>query len=222
MMTRLTATDTLPTLRLDLVDATVGTTPRAAELAPLLFGLGLAMALPPAAILAPPQVVLPTIRSDAHAILDSVDLGVVLDRSIAGVGHGRVAPGEVDKRLGGLVVSLDVFRITGGTGPGAGALVSLGTVRPDPVASGDHGATTADLWRLACAALMQDAIPGGHLNGFGDDAFLAVYGGTTAQIAWMAGDHLATASVTCLAGEESWAIEAAYSIAAFLDHRPSR
>ena len=51
----------------------------------------------------------------------------------------------------------------------------------------------------------------------GDDAFLAMYHGTTAQVAWMAGGRLATASVTCLAGDEHWAIAAAHAIAAFLD-----
>jgi len=216
-MRRLVATDDPPTIRLDRVDATGRATPRTAGAAPLLFGLGVAMALPPAATLARPALALPTIRSDPDAILDAVDLAAVLGRPTVEVGRGRVALAEVDERLLDLAASLQVFRVVGGTG--AGSLVTLGIVGPDRAAGGDCGATTADLWALACASLMQDAIPGGHLVGFGDDAFLAVYQGTTAQLAWLVGDRLATASVTCLADESTWAIEAAHSIAAFLDRR---
>jgi len=214
------ATDDPPTLHLDLVDGTGRTTVRTAGLAPLLFGLSLAAALPLAAMLVPPDVIQPTIRSETHAILDSADLSMILGRSLVEVGRGRVALGEVDGQLHGLVASLQVFSVADETG--AGALVSLSIVGPDRTAAGDGSATTADLWKLACAALMQHAIPGGHLDGLGDDAFLAVYHDTTAQIAWLAGDHLATASVTCLAGDEHWAIEAAHSIAAFLDRRRGR
>jgi hypothetical protein len=211
------ATDDAHTIRLEPVDSPSCPTGRTASLAPLLFGLGLATALPPAAIQAPPDVVQPTIQADALAILDSADLAVILDRLIIEIGGGRVALGEVDERLHGLVISLDVFRVTGRTG--RGALVTLGVVRPDRTASGDRGATIADLWALACAALAQPAIPGRRLAGLGSDAFLAVYGGTTAQIAWVTGDRLATASVTCLDGDEDGAIAVAHAIAACLDRR---
>ena len=216
-MTKLMATDDRPTLRLDHVDAARGTTARTARLAPLLFGLGLATALPPDAILAPPDVMQPTIRSDTHAILKSADLAAVLDRPIAEVGRARVMLGEVDARLDGLIVSIGVFRVANGAG--AGALVSLGVVSPDLTASGSGSATIADLWKLACTALPLHGITGGHLDGFGDDAFLAVYHGTTAQIAWTVGDRLATASVTSLNDNEEWMIAAARSIASVLDRR---
>jgi hypothetical protein len=216
-MTRLMATEDPPTFRLDITDGTARSRVRTAGLAPLLFGLGLATALPQAAILAPPHVVQPTIHADTLPILDSTDLAMILDRSIAGIGGGRVDLGEVDARLDGLVVSVNVFRVADRAG--AGALVSLGIVRPDRAAG---GTTTAGLWKLACAALLQHAIPGGHLDGLGDDAFLAMHYGTTAQVAWIDGDLLATASVTCLARDEDWAIAAAHSIAAFLDRRPGR
>jgi len=219
-MTSLMATDDRPTLRLDLVDAAGRATARTAGSAPLLFGLGLATALPPAAILAPPRVIQPTMRPDAHAIFDAADLAAILDRSAANVGRGRVALWEVDERLVGLVASLNIFSVAGGAG--AGALVTLGIVGPDRTADGDGSATVSDLWKLACAALTQHAIPNGRLDGLGDGAFLAVYGGTTAQIAWVTGDRLATASVTCLADENTWAIEAAHSIATFLDRRRGR
>jgi len=192
-------------------------TARLATLAPLLFGVGLATALPPATIVAPPGVAVPTIRADAPAILAVTTLAIVLDRSVAEVGRGRVALGEVDERLVGLAASIQVFRVA--EGPGAGALVSLGVVGAGGEARHGDRATTVHLWELACAALRQHAIPGGPLDGIGDDAFLAVYDGTTAQVAWMRGDRLATASVTCLAGDEHWAIATAHAIAALLDAR---
>jgi hypothetical protein len=216
-MTSLMATDDVHTIRLEKVDAIGRPTGRIASLAPLLFGLGLATALPPAALQAPPDVVLPTIQADALAILDSADLAVILDRPIIEIGGGRVALGEVDERLVGLVASVNVFRVADGAG--AAVLLSLGIVRQDRAVG---GATISRLWELACAALAQHAIPGGHLDGLGDDAFLAVYDGTTAQVAWLAGDHLATASVTCLAGDEDRAIAVAHAIAACLDRRLGR
>ena len=61
-----------------------------------------------------------------------------------------------------------------------------------------------------------------RLSGLGDDAFLAVYGGLTAQVAWLTGDRLSTASVTCLTREQDWLVDAARSIAIMLDRRRSR
>ena len=212
-----TATDDRPGLRPAPSDAAVGAPTRTARLTPLLFGLGLATALPPATIVAPPGVAVPTIRADAPALVDAAALVIILDRSVAEVGRGRVALREVDERLVGLTASIQVFQVA--EGPGAGALVSLGVVGAGGEARHGDRATTVHLWELACAALRQHAIPGGHLDGLGDDAFLAVYDGTTAQVARMRGDRLATASVTCLAGDENWAIATAHAIAALLDAR---
>ena len=213
------APDDLPTARLGRVNVAVSTTPRAARLVPLLFGLGLATALPPAAMLAPPDAIQPTIRFDTYPILDAADLSTILARSAADVGHGHIALSEVDVRLLGLAAWVSVFRVADGAG--VGSLVSVGIVTPDPTAD-DGSATVADLWKLACAALAQHAIPSGHLDGLGDDAFLAVHDGTTAQVAWLDGVRLTTASVTCLAGDEHWAIAAAHSIAALLERRHRR
>ncbi len=201
--------DDATTLRLSPADDTEGATAHTPGLLTLLFELSLAVALPPAAILAPPTAVRPAVHSDPHAILNARELAAVLDRPTTEVGRGRVALGEVDRRLRGLVVWLDVFRVT----DRSGALVCLSVVRPDPAASEDGGATTADLWALAWEALVRHGVAGQRLGGLGDDAFLAVHRGKTAQVAWVAGDRLATASVTCLAGGNEWAIEAARGIA---------
>jgi hypothetical protein len=202
-------TDNGSTFVLDLVDTTERTTARTTGLVTPLFGLSLATALPPAAMFAPPGGGRPVVKSDPHTILNPMDLAVVLDRPTAEVWRGRVALGEIDERLGGLEILLYVFQVT----DGSGALVCLSAVRPDPAAPGDGGATPADLWKLACEALVRYDIAYEWHVGIGDDAFLVVYGGVTAQVAWVTVDRLATVSVTCLAGEQGWAVEAVRSIA---------
>jgi hypothetical protein len=219
-MTKVLVTDDLPTARLDRTDVDRYTMSRPTGLAPLLFGVGLATALPPAAILPPPDVVQPAIRADTHIALDAADLALILDRSVADLGSGRVALSQVDTRLAGLAASVRLYRVI--DGGGAGALVSIGLVSPDRAADSHTSTTVAKLWKLACLALTQHAIPGGYLDGLGDEAFLAMYLGTTAQIAWLVGDRLATASVTCLTGDEHWAIATAHTIAAFLYRSPGR
>ncbi len=205
--------DDAPTLRLDTEDDSEPTTDRTPGLLTLLFELSLGVGLPPAAILATPTAVRPAIHSDAHAILNARELAAVLNRPTTEVGRGRVALAEIDRRLRGLVAWLDVFRVA----DRSGALVSLSVVRPDPDASGDGGATTADLWALAQEALIRHGVAGQRLGGLGDDAFLAVHGGKAAQVAWVAGARLATASVTCLARDNAWMVEAARSIAVLAD-----
>ena len=184
---------------------------------PVLFGLSLATALPPMAMLPPPGVVLPTFRSGAHAILDPAELTAVLGRPTMEVWHGRVALGEVDVRLRGLEILLSGFQVI----DESSALVCLGAITADSLVPDTGGATPSDLWDLACQGLERFGIASERPSDLGDDAFLVVYGGVTAQVAWLAGDRLATASVTCLALEHGWATKAACSIAQVLDRRLS-
>jgi hypothetical protein len=204
-----------PTIRLQLADTHGQPTGQTTGVATLLFGLSLATALPPSALLMPSNAALPVVRSDAHPILSSIDLEAALGRPTMEVGRGRVALEEVDRRMRRLVVSLAVFQVT----DGSGALISLGVVTPHWTASGNDGATITDLWALAREALPRHGIAWRHSIRGGGDALLVVYGGVTAQVAWLAGDRLATASVTSLDGSENWTVEAACSIAVLLDRR---
>jgi hypothetical protein len=92
-------------------------------------------------------------------------------------------------------------------------------VTPHRTAGGVEGASTTDLWTLACEALPLHGAASRHPGRIGDDAILVVYGGITAQVAWLSGDRLTTASVTSLNGHDDWAIEAASTIALALDRR---
>lgn len=214
-------TDDAPTLRLQLTsDPTPGlsggsdpTTVQTSGVEPLLFGLSLAAALPPNAILFPPDSSLPVVRSDPHAILSPAELSAILGRPTALVGRGRIELGEVDRRMVSLVVSLEVFQIT----DGSGVLVSLGIVTPHRRAGGVDGATTADLWDLAREALPGYAGASQYPSRIGGGARLVVYGGITAQVAWLSDECLTTASVTSLDGDDDWAIEAASAIALALN-----
>jgi hypothetical protein len=204
-----------PTIRLQVANTLGHPTGQTTGVATLLFGLSLATALPPSALLMPSNAALPVVRSDAHPILSSIDLEAVLGRPTTEVGRGRVALEEVDRRMRRLVVSLAVFQVT----DGSGALISLGVVTPHRTVSGRGGATITDLWAMAREALPRYGIALRHSIRGGDDALLVLYGGVTAQVAWLAGDRLATASVTSLDGSESWTVEAACSIAVLLDRR---
>jgi hypothetical protein len=192
-------------------------TAHSSTLLPLLFALRHAAALPPAALLAPPGAARPTLRPEPNALLDPPALAAALGHPAAEVGRGRVALGELDARLGGLTVSLEAFRVADGDG----ALACLGVVRPDPTAS-DGGATVVELWWLARAALARHRVPRARWVGLGEDALLAVHGGRTAQVAWLAGDRLATAGVTRLADLDAWAIGAARALAVLADARLAR
>jgi hypothetical protein len=183
---------------------------RSTGLASLLFTLNFAIGLPPTAVTPPPTPAYPTVLPLPHPIVSPEGLTAVLGRPTVEIGRGRIGLGQVDTRLGGLVVSLDVFRAI----DGPGALIGLSIVRPDPARPGP--ATVADLWRLSCAALAQHGVSTGHPGRSGDGAFLAVYGGT-AQLAWRAGTGLATVSVTQLHGDPAWNLQAARSIAGFAD-----
>jgi hypothetical protein len=183
---------------------------RATGLAPLLFALNFAVGLPPKAMMAPPTPRYPTVRPLPRPIVSPSGLTMILGRPTIEIGRGRITLGEVDTRLGGLTISLDVFRAT----EGPGALIGLGIVRPDPTRT--SGTTIADLWRLSRAAMSQHGVPTAHPGRSGDGAFMAVYGGT-AQLAWLAGAGLATVSVTQLHGDPVWILQAARSIAVFAD-----
>ncbi|MCC7368676.1 MAG: hypothetical protein IT306_09645 [Chloroflexi bacterium] len=184
----------------DPVQDAACTTTSPASTATLLFAVGLATVLPLGATQPPERDVLPTIRSDTDGILDSVDVAAMLNGAGAEVGRGRVALVEMDWRLRGLVVSFQIFRVTGGAG--LGALITLGSVGLDRATSGTRGATPADLWTLARETIpLYGGLRGCHLDGAAD-AILVHYG-TTSQVAWLAADHLATVSVTDLGGNEA-------------------
>jgi hypothetical protein len=179
----------------------------------LLFKLSMAAALPPAAIMAPASPAHPTIHRK-HQTTVSVDaLEGVIRRPISAPASGRVLLGEVDQRLNGLTIQLDTFRLT----DEQGGLVSIGLVSADPESSYRDGATARTLWLLAHEALVTHGVPCEHLVGIGDDAFLALHGGCTAQVAWLTRDRLATVSVTTPRDDSQWAMSVARSIARFAD-----
>jgi hypothetical protein len=213
------ASDPVPNLAGDPVAGLSGdsgpSTVQTSGVEPLLFGLSLAAALPPTAILFPPDSLLPVVRSEPHPIVGPAELSAILARPTALVGRGRIELEEVDRRMASLVVSLEVFQVT----DGSGVLISLGVVRPHRTDGGIDGATTADLWELACEALPRYAGASQYPSRIGGGARLVVYGGITAQVAWLADGCLMTASVTSLGGDDDWAIEAASAIALALDRR---
>ena len=202
-----------PAIRLRLANTLGHPTGQTTGAATLLFGLSLAAALPPAAMLFASETALPVVRPDARAMLSPTELGAILGRPVAEVGRGRVALGEVDRRMHRLIVSLEVFQAT----DGSGMLVSLGVIRIDPAATTVVGASPLDLWALAGEPLSRYGVALPCPIQIGDRARLVVYGGITAQVAWLAGERLVTASVTSLQGTESWVTGAACSIAVLLD-----
>jgi hypothetical protein len=175
----------------------------------LLFKLSLAAALPPDAIMAPPSAMGPTIHPSQAAILAAEALTTSIGRTVVAAGSGRVFLREVDQRLDGLVVRLDTYRVP----DEPGMLVSIGLVTPDPEHGARQRATVRDLWFLANSALITHGVPCEHVLGIGDDAFLALHGGQTAQVAWLTTDRLATVSVTSLRGDSHWAMATARSLA---------
>jgi hypothetical protein len=180
-------------------------------LVPLLFALNFATALPPAALMFPAKAPCPVVRPGFAATLSAADLARLLERPTLEIGSGRIELADVDARLGGLALWLDVFQV----GEGGGALVGLGVIGPGRAARG-HRATTSDLWRAAREALVQQGITWVVLRDVGDDGFLAVYG-RTVQVAWLARDHVLTACVSRLDRDVTWTIRAARSIAALAD-----
>jgi hypothetical protein len=154
----------------------------------------------------------PKVLPRADAVVSPDDLAAVLGRLTVDVGRGRAMLENVDERLRGLVVSLDVFRVI----EGPGALIGLGVVTFDPAMS--SGATTTDLWKLAREALVEHRVARRHPGSLGGDAVLADYG-ETALVTWLRRDRLLTVSVTRLNGDPEWAIQAARSIVVWADDR---
>jgi len=181
----------------------------------LLFGLSLAIGLPPGALVVAPGARRISVNHDAVVLLRPTDLEAALHRPVSEVGRGWVALEEVDRRLSHLTASLSVFR----TDHGSGALVSLGVAWPGRQAGVAGGATAADLWRLARTALPRYGLVCELGVDLGADACLVLHGGVTAQLVWLADEQLATVSVTSLAGDGQWLIEAARSIGTLLDRR---
>jgi hypothetical protein len=211
----LLAADNESTVRSNQLDDPEPATARTTRLETLLFGLSLAVALPPTAMMVSPSAARPAVQSEPHPLLDSIELAAILDRPTTEVGRGRIGLAEIDQRLHRLVVSLGVYQVT----DGGGVLVCLGVISPDRTAVGAGGVTPANLWLLAREALALHGVTSEIPDSVGDDALLAVYGGITAQVVWLTGDRLATASVTSLDGDEEWVIESARSIALLLDRR---
>jgi hypothetical protein len=221
--------DDLPTVGLEpLDDPEPASTTR---LETLLFALSLVATLPPTAMLASSRAALPFVQAEPQPVLTAFDLEATIGRPTTEVGRGRIGLGEIDQRMHRLLVSLNVYQVTDGSGvlvclgvvsPNRVGVVSPnrhGVVRPNRMADGAGGVAPADLWTLAREALALHGVFRETPVEMGDDAFLAVYGGVTAQVAWLTGDHLATASVTSLNGDEAWMIETARSIAGLLDRR---
>lgn len=188
---------------------------KSSKLVTFLFELGWALAVPPNAQMAPPRGGRPIIHTEPDTLLTPGEVAAALGRPATEVARGRVSAGELDWRLEGLEVSLAVFRGLGERGE----LVSLSVIRPDPRVVGPRGATTADLWRLATSTVAQCGVATEHRVDLGDDGFLALHGGRTVQVAWLAGARVATVTVTCLAGDKSLLMEEAQAIAALMADR---
>ena len=181
-----------------------------ATLPTLLFGLNLAIALPPDAIVAPADAARPVIHTLSQPIVEAGELEAVLHRPTVSVGMGRVALGEVDTRLHGLVVRLQAFRVV----DGSPALITVGMVTPEVRPGGERHATVRDLWRLTAGAIAERGIPYERLVGLGDDGFQSLPGPSTAQVAWRTGEGLATVSLTSLDGDTHALLGRARAIAA--------
>ena len=186
-----------------------------ATLPTLLFGLNLAIALPPDAIVPSAHVARPVIHTLSQPIVDAGDLEAVLQRPTVSVGMGRAALGEVDARLHGLVVRLQAFRVV----DGSPALVTVGMVTPEVGPGGERKATIRDLWRLATGAIAERGTPYERLVGLGDDGFQSLPGPSTAQVAWRTGERLVTVSLTTFDGDTHAALDRARAIAAWVHDR---
>ena len=182
------------------------------------LALSLAMVLQPTAIVSPNQPDRPLVRSDAHVTLDAHEVEAVIDRPTIAVGSGRMSLGEVDRRLYGLTVRVDAFRVN----DASGAVISIGLVRQASDQGVRHRATPRDLWLLATEAFVSRGVSAEPLSGLGEVALLAHFGGGTAQVAWLTDDRLASVSVTCLGDEQQWMIDSASSIALVANDRLGR
>jgi hypothetical protein len=185
------------------------------QAAALYYGLSLAAVLPPAAWLPPVHGALPSIHPTTEPAIDVVTLATSLLEPVMELGRGRIALGEVDRRLGGLSLALDLFRV----GDGRGALIPIGVVRRDTLTDEAGAATLADLWVLARETMPRYGRVWGCWPGPGSDAVLVRYDSATAQIAWLGADYLATVSVTSLDGDGGQTSETVHTVARLLAAR---
>lgn len=215
--TRALGLDGDPTIHLQLANTLGHPTGQTTGVATLLFGLSLAAALPPAAMLFSPDAARPIIRPAAGPMLSPSEVEAIVGHRMKEAGRGRIALGEVDRRLSRLLLSLEVFQAT----DRSGVLVCLGVIRVDSAATTVVGASPLDLWALAGEPLSRYGVAFECPIRIGDRARLVVYSGITMQIAWLSGDRLMTASVTSLTGSDAWAIESASALAIALDRQLS-
>ena len=183
--------------------------------APFLYGLSLAVGLPAATWRPPPHPAVPTVHWTPAPILDPAELQLLLGRSVGEVGRGWVALRDVDWRLDGLALTLDVLR----AGTGRGVLVTVGVVGLDRETLGFGGARPADLWALAREAIPRYGLTWRCQLGAAFDSIAVLYGRATSQVAWLADDHLATVSVTDLEGDEKRPTDLAQALARLLTSR---
>jgi hypothetical protein len=184
------------------------TTPTTSAKLILLFKAGLALGIPPEATL-PPRSGQPTVYPEPHQLLRPGDVRAALGCRATEVGRGRIAAGELDRRLHGLVLSVSVCRVV----DGSGALISMGVVWSDPVTTTPGSATSVDHWAIVKQAAERPDATREHLLGFGDDGFLWLHGGRTAVIAWLDRETVATVSVTSPPANWAWATAAVRAVA---------
>jgi hypothetical protein len=217
-MSSLTLSADPPTMVLGLLDAPGPATATTTGLESLLFGLGLAVALPPAALLSPTDVGRLTVLPTARPMLGGGELGRIVGGTPVEVSRGRIALSEVDRRLRGLVVVLDLYRTVGA----ASALVSVGVVSSERPAPDPGAAAPDDLWRLARATAPRHGVVRDVQLGGCRDAMSIGYGAVTVQLVWLADDCLASVGVTSLDGDAAWIAGVARAIARHLDGRLPR
>jgi hypothetical protein len=181
-----------------------------AETFTLLFALSLAIILPPESVIPPRDGSEPVIKPEPLAIAGADAVRMVLGRQAIAVGAGNVLLDQVDRRLGGLVARLNAYRMT--DAPSGLVLTGLVSDNGEPPSVGFR-VTPRALWELAKEMLKQ----GGHVcdpvAGLGEDAFLTLRGDHTAQVAWIAGERLASVTVTSLQADKPWVIGSARALA---------
>ena len=183
--------------------------------AALLYGMSLAVALPPAAWLPPVHGGVPMVHPATGLGFDVATMAATVGAPVTEVGRGRIALGGVDRRLHGLSLALDLFRVE----VGRGVLVPIGVIRSEPATHWGGGSTPSALWRLALAAIPWYGRVRGCPSNMDADSILVLYGDATAQVAWLAADELATVSVTSLDGDQKLATEMVLTLSRLLASR---
>jgi hypothetical protein len=182
-----------------------------AELTTLLFGLSLAIVLPSESVVAPRDSSEPAIEVEPLAVVGAQAVSSVLGRTTVAVGSGHVILDQVDRRMGGLMAWINAYRLP----DPPSALVSTGLVTDidDLPPSIGFRVTPRGLWELAKELHTQGGQNFEQVRGLGEDAFLAMRGAHTAQVAWLNGERLASVAVTSLQAEQRWVIASARALA---------